>query len=238
VTDSTPAAPAGADVLRDLAANGCVRAAINFGNVVLAQKDARTGEARGVSVALARELARRLDVPVELVTFDAAGKVFEGLKTNAWDVAFLAIDPLRAEEIAFTSPYVVIEATYLVREDSPLRSVDDVDRQGNRIAIGRNSAYDLYLTRTIKHAEIVRRPTGGEALDMFLNEGLEAAAGVKEALVQFAQTHARLRVMPGRFMAIEQAMGTPRSRSAGAAYLRSFIDDVKASGFVARALEA
>ena len=223
-------------MLHDLAPQGRLRAAINFGNVVLAQQDERTGEARGVSVALARELGRHLGVPVELVTYDAAGKVFEGLKTNDWDIAFLAIDPKRAEEIEFTTPYVVIEATYMVREESPLQSTNDVDREGHRIAIGQNSAYDLYLTRTIKHAQIVRRPTGGEALDMFLNEGLEAAAGVKEALQQFAAKHPGLRVMAGRFMAIEQAMGTPKARQAGAGYLQAFIAQARASGFVAREL--
>src|SRR5207249_4217608 len=135
---------------------GKVRAAINFGNAVLAQKDPATGEPRGVSVDLARELGRRLGVPVELVTFDAAGKVFEAIKAGAWDVAFLAIDPARAAEIAFTAPYVLIEGTYLVRRDSPLRAIDDVDRDGVRIAVGKGAAYDLYLTRTLKHAQLVR----------------------------------------------------------------------------------
>jgi polar amino acid transport system substrate-binding protein len=221
----------------ELAPTGKLRAAINFGNPVLAQKDPRTGEPRGVSVDLARELGRRLGVPVELVTFDAAGKVFEALKTGAWDIAFLAIDPARAAEIIFTAPYVVIEATYLVPADSPLRTIEDVDRQGVRIAVGNKSAYDLYLTRTLKHAKLVRVPTSPAAIEVFLNDKLEAAAGVKQPLLQFAKAHPNVRVIDGRFMAIEQAMGTPRGREAGARYLREFIEEMKASGFVAKGLE-
>ena len=221
----------------ELAPIGKLRAAINFGNPVLAQKDPATGEPRGVSVDLARELARRLGVPVELVTFDAAGKVFEALKTGAWDIAFLAIDPARAAEITFTAPYVVIEATYLVPADSPLRTIEDVDRDGVRVAVGNKSAYDLYLTRTLKRAQLVRVPTSPAAIEVFLKDKLEAAAGVKQPLLQFAKTHPNVRVMDGRFMAIEQAMGTPRGREAGARYLREFIEEMKASGFVARGLE-
>jgi polar amino acid transport system substrate-binding protein len=221
----------------ELAPTGKLRAAINFGNAVLAQKDPATGEARGVSVDLARELGQRLGVPVELVTFDAAGKVFDALKTGSWDIAFLAIDPARATEIVFTAPYVVIEGTYLVPADSPLRSIEDVDRDGVRVAVGNKSAYDLYLTRTLKRAQLIRVPTSPEAIDVFLKDKLEAAAGVKQPLVQFAKTHPNVRVMDGRFMAIEQAMGTPKGREAGARYLRVFIEEMKASGFVARGLE-
>ena len=221
----------------ELAPTGKLRAAINFGNPVLAQKDPASGEPRGVSVDLARELGRRLGVPVELITFDAAGKVFDALKTGAWDIAFLAIDPARATEITFTAPYVVIEGTYLVPADSPLRTIQDVDRDGVRVAVGNKSAYDLYLTRTLKRAQLVRVPTSPEAIDVFLKDKLEAAAGVKQPLLQFAKTHPNVRVMDGRFMAIEQAMGTPKGREAGALYLREFIEEMKASGFVARGLE-
>ena len=232
---TVPIVPPGAR--SELAPTGKLRAAINFGNPVLAQKDPATGEPRGVSVDLARELGRRLGVPIELVTFDAAGKVFEALKKDAWDIAFLAIDPARAAEITFTAPYVVIEATYLVPADSPLRTIEDVDRDGVRVAVGSKSAYDLYLTRTLKRAQLVRVPTSPEAIDVFLKDKLEAAAGVKQPLVQFAKTHPNVRVMDGRFMAIEQAVGTPRGREAGARYLRGFIEEMKASGFVAQGLE-
>jgi len=230
-----PTVPPGAR--SELAPTGKLRAAINFGNPVLAQKDQASGEPRGVSVDLARELGRRLGVPVELVTYDAAGKVFDALKTGAWDIAFLAIDPARATEIAFTAPYVVIEGTYLVPTDSPLRAIQDVDRDGVRVAVGNKSAYDLYLTRTLKRAQLVRVPTSPEAIDVFLKDKLEAAAGVKQPLLQFAKSHPNVRVMDGRFMVIEQAMGTPKGREAGARYLREFIEEMKASGFVARGLE-
>jgi len=232
---TVPTVPPGAR--SELAPTGKLRAAINFGNPVLAQKDQASGEPRGVSVDLARELGRRLGVPVELVTFDAAGKVFDVLKTGAWDIAFLAIDPVRAAEIVFTAPYVVIEGTYLVPADSPLRTIQDVDRDGVRVAVGNKSAYDLYLTRTLKRAQLVRVPTSPEAIDVFLKNKLEAAAGVKQPLLQFAKTHPNVRVMDGRFMAIEQAMGTPKGREAGALYLREFVEEMKASGFVARGLE-
>jgi polar amino acid transport system substrate-binding protein len=221
----------------ELASTGKLRAAINFGNPVLAQKDQASSEPRGVSVDLARELGRRLGVPVELVTYDAAGKVFEALKTGAWDIAFLAINPARATEIAFTAPYVVIEGTYLVPADSPLRTIQDVDRDGVRVAVGNKSAYDLYLTRTLKRAQLVRVPTSPEAIDVLLKDKLEAAAGVKQPLLLFAKTHPNVRVMDGRFMTIEQAMGTPRGREAAALYLREFVETMKASGFVARGLE-
>ena len=232
---TVPTVPPGAR--SELAPTGKLRAAINFGNPVLAQKDPASGEPRGVSADLARELARRLDLPAEFVTYDAAGQVFDALKTGAWDIAFLAIDPARATEIAFTAPYVVIEGTYLVPADSPLRSIQDVDRDGVRVAVGNKSAYDLYLTRTLKRAQLVRVPTSPEAIDVFLKDKLEAAAGVKQPLRQFAKTHPNVRVMDGRFMAIEQAIGTPKGREAGARFLREFVEEMKASGFIARGLE-
>jgi polar amino acid transport system substrate-binding protein len=143
--------------------------------------------------------------------------VFDALKAGAWDVAFLAIDPARSAEIAFTAPYVVIEGTYLVPADSPLRTIGDVDREGVRVAVGNKSAYDLYLTRTLKHAEIVRVPTSPAAVEVFIRDRLEAAAGVKQPLVEFAKANANVRVMDGHFMVIEQAMGTRKDREAGAA---------------------
>lgn len=231
------------DVLKDLAPTGTLRAALNYGNGVLAQRGQSEQEPKGVSADLARELATRLGVPVTFVGFDAAGKVFEALKTpdgdpRKWDVAFLAIEPVRAAEIAFTPPYLLIEGTYMVAKDSPLRSVEDVDRPGVRIAVGPNSAYDLYLTRTLKHATLVRAEAGGgEAMiRLFLRETLDAAAGVRQPLEDYARTDPNVRVMAGRFMQIRQAMGTPQGRAAGAAYLRGFIEEMKATGFIAEAL--
>src|SRR5213075_284112 len=143
------------EAVRDLAPTGKLRAAINYGNTVLAQKDAKTGELRGVSVDLARELARRLGVPLELVPYDAAGKVNADATRNAWDVGFFAIDPKRGEEVAFTAPYVIIEGGYAVPEASPLRSVAEVDRPGTRIMVSKGSAYDLYLSRNLTSAQLV-----------------------------------------------------------------------------------
>ncbi len=224
------------NVVAELAPSGTLRAAINFGNSVLAQKDPASGEPRGVSPALARELARRLGVAVEFVAFDAAGKVFEALQAGAWDVAFLAIDPVRAAAIDFTAPYVVIEGTYVVPQSSPLRAIPDADRDRVRIAVGRGSAYDLYLTRSLKHATLIREPSAHEAFGRFLEDRLEALGGVRQPLAAFAASRPDIRVISGRFMVIEQAMGTPKGRASGARYLCEFVEAMKASGFVAKAL--
>jgi polar amino acid transport system substrate-binding protein len=235
---AAPAAAAAPDVMADLAPGGTLKAAINFGNPVLAQRDPAGGEPHGVSADLARELGRRLGVAVKFVTFDAAGKVFDALASGAWDIAFLAIEPERSAEIAFSAPYVLIEGTYMVTAESPLRHVEDVDRDGIRVAVGNKSAYDLFLTRNLKHASLVREPTSPAAVERFMKDGLECVAGVRQPLVQFAAAHPGLRVMEDRFMAIAQAVGTPRGRQAGAAYLRSFVEEMKASGFVAHSLQA
>jgi polar amino acid transport system substrate-binding protein len=223
-------------VVRGLALHGRLRAAINFGNITLAQRGDDGGEPRGVSVDLAHELGRRLGVAVELVVFDAAGKVFDALKTDAWDVAFLAIDPARSAEIAFTPPYVLIEGAYLVRDGSPFGTPDDIDRDGVRVAVGAGAAYDLYLTRTLKKASLERRSTAVEAIDAFLAEGFDAAAGVRQVVEAHAARHPGLRVMPQGFMTISQAMGMPRGREACVGFLADFIERMKSSGFVADAL--
>lgn len=223
-------------VVKEIAPQGRLRAAINFGNPVLAQKDATTGEPRGISIDLSRELARRLGIPVELVLFEAAGKVADAAKAGVWDIAFLAVDPGRANDIAFTAPYVVIEGTYLVPADSPLRTIGDVDREGVRIAVGRGSAYDLYLTRMLGKAQLVRAPTSPTVIDLFREQKLEAAAGVRQQLIAFASGQPDVRVMDGRFMVIEQAIGTPKGRDSALEFLKSFVEDAKASGFVAEAL--
>ena len=239
---TTPVAPTNntdsnlAGVVADLAPTGKLRAAINFGNPVLAAKDPATGEARGVSVDLARELGRRLGVPVELVNYDAAGKVVEALKSGAWDVAFLAIDPVRAAEISYSPPYVVIEGAYLVPRDSLIRSNADVDRPGVRVAVATGSAYDLYLSRALKQATLVRTPISDEVTGMFIAQKLEVRAGVKQQLEADARRVPGLRLVEGRFMVINQAMGTPRGREAGARFLHDFIEKMKASGFVAASL--
>jgi polar amino acid transport system substrate-binding protein len=220
----------------ELAPNGRMYAAINFGNPILAVKNPRTGEPEGVSVDLARELARRLGVTVQLVTFEAAGKVVEALKAGSLDIAFVAIDPARAVDISYSAAYVVIEGAYLVEENSPIRSNEEVDRPGIRVAVGSGSAYDLYLTREIKQAKLVRAPTSPAVVDTFLAQKLEVAAGVKQQLEADAKRLPGLRLLDGRFMVINQAMGTTKGRDAGAAYLRDFVEEMKASGFVAQSL--
>lgn len=220
----------------DLAPTGRLRAAINYGNPVLAKRGPG-GEAEGVSVDLARELAKRLGVPLEVVPFDAAGKVTAAAKSNAWDIAFIAIDPARGADMEQSPPYVVIEGAYLVRNESPLRSNDEVDRPGRRIAVGKGSAYDLYLTRRIKQAELVRAPTSPKVVDFFLGENLDVAAGVKQQLEMDAKRVGGVRLLPGRFMVINQAMASQKGKAAGARYVREFIEEMKASGFVAQALE-
>jgi len=222
-----------ASAVRELAPTGKLRAAINFGNPVLARKE----PLGGVSVDLSRELARRLGVPVEFVPYEAAGKVTDDATKDAWDVAFVARDPKRAENIEFTAPYVIIEGGYVVPGGSPLHRIEDVDRDGVRIAVSRGSAYDLFLSRTLRHATLVRAPSPPASIELFMKERLEALAGVKQPLVGLAKAHPELRVLEGRFMVIEQAMATPRGRPSGAGYLRDFVDEMKASGFVATSLE-
>lgn len=225
------------NVVRELAPTGKLRAAINFGNPVLAQREPSGSNIRGVSVDLTRELAKRLRVPIEFITYEAAGRVTDDAAKNVWDIAFVARDPQRAKDLDFTDAYVIIEGAYLVPAGSPLHKNEDVDREGVRIAVGRGSAYDLWLSRNIKRATLVRAPTSPAAVELFAKDKLDVAAGVKQPLVDYVARHPDTRMLPGRFMVIEQAMATPRGRSAGAKYLSDFVDEMKASGFVAAALE-
>jgi polar amino acid transport system substrate-binding protein len=225
-----------ADAIAELGITGKMRAAINFGNPILATRGPN-GEARGVSVDLAREAARRLGLPIELLTFNSAGMVVEAVKVKQVDVAFVAIDPVRAADMDYTAPYVIIEGAYLVRNDSALQRNEEVDRAGTRVAVGRGSAYDLYLSREIKAATLVRAPTSPAVTDLFLAEKLEVAAGVKQQLEADAKRVGGVRLLPGRFMVIEQAMGVPKGRTAAQVWLSGFIEEMKASGFVAEALK-
>jgi polar amino acid transport system substrate-binding protein len=232
---SIRAEPADARVVAELGGTGKLRAAINFGNPILANRSAG-GEAHGVSVDLAREAARRVGVPIELVTFNSAGGVVEAVKAQQVDLAFVAIDPVRAADMEYTAPYVIIEGSYLVRAASPLQRNEDVDRAGTRVVVGRGSAYDLFLTRELKAATLVRAPTSPAVTDMFLAQDLEVAAGVKQQLEADAQRVGGVRLLPGRFMVIEQAMGVPKGRAAAQSWLSAYIEEMKASGFVAEAL--
>ena len=225
------------DLVKAFAPTGVLRASINLGNPILAGRDATTGEPQGVSIDLATALAERLGVALKLVVFDAAGKSVEAVANEEADVGFFAIDPLRGALIAFTDAYVLIEGSYLVKDDSPLTRNDEVDRAGTTVAVGKGSAYDLYLTRELKHAAIGRAPTSPTTVDYFLEQGLDVAAGVRQQLEIDAGKRAGLRLLPGRFMVIRQAMGLPKSRGdAAAAALHAFVEDMKASGFVADAL--
>ena len=223
-------------LVAQLAPSGRLKVAINVGNVVLAQKGGSQG-ATGPSVDIANELGRRLGVPVDLIVYDTAGLVVSSLDTDHWDLAFMAIDPARADQIAFTAPYVFIEGTYMVKADAPYHNVGDLDRPGVRIAVGKGAAYDLYLSRTLKQATIVRSATSVLAIDQFKHDGLEAVAGVRQALEQAAASAAGYRVLPDSFNRIDQAVAIPKGREDALRYVAAFIEQLKASGFVRAALD-
>ena len=224
------------ELLRTIAPTGKLRASINVGNPILANLD-KDGKPFGVSIDLANGFGRLLGVDVELMVFDAAGKSVEAVTAEQADFGFFAVDPLRGAGISFTAPYVLIEGAYLVKESSPLQENSEVDQAGNRIVVGKGSAYDLYLTRELKHAEILRSPTSPTVVDTFIELGAEVAAGVKQQLESDAQRVPGLRLLPGRFMVIQQAMGLPKGRGdEAAAVLRQYVENMKASGFIADAL--
>jgi len=238
MTPTSPS-PAITPALRsEFAPSGTLVMGVNFGNIVHTQPDPAGGPPRGVAPELARELARRLGVPIRYVTYDIAGKLADAVKEGAWDIAFLAVDPARGETIAFSAPYLLIEGTYLVRQDSPMRRLGDFDRAGLKIAVGLKSAYDLYLSRELKNAELVRYPTSQAAIDAFVagKDGLGAAAGVRQPLAIAAKKDASFRVIDAAFMTIDQAAGVPRGRPLAERYLKEYIEEMKASGFVARKL--
>ena len=225
-------------IIKSFAPTGKLRASINLGNPILANKEPVSGQPFGVSIDLAQGFANRLGVDIELVVFDAAGKSVEAVRNEQADIGFFAIDPLRGEGITFTAPYVLIEGSYLVRQDSPLQSNDAVDRHGVRVTVGKGSAYDLFLTRELKHAEIVRAPTSPTVVDVFVEQELDVAAGVKQQLEADQKRYPGHRLLPGRFMVIQQAMGLSKSRGEAAAeYLAQYVEEMKVSGFVADALK-
>lgn len=227
-----------ASLLQSLVPTGRLRAVINLGNPILASRDAQTGAPVGVSVDLASELARRLGVEPEFLVVEKAADSVAALNQGRVDIGFFAIDPARGAEIAFTAPYLLIEGAYLVRADSSLQSNDEVDRAGHRVVVGKGSAYDLFLTRELKTAEIVRAPSSPDVVPAFLEQGLEVAAGVRQQLEMDAARQPGLRLLPGRFMVIRQAMGTAKASGQEAAdFVAAFVEEMKASGFVAAALQ-
>ena len=221
----------------DLAPTGKLRAGINLENVLLAVKDPSSGAIRGVAVDLAHELGRRIGVPVEILTFETAGRIADAVKTGACDIAFIAAEPTRSAEITFSPAYVEIEATYLVPAESSFRTIADVDREGGRIAVAANTAYDLYLSRSLQHAKLVRVKGASSAFNVFVADRLEALAGLRPMLIPYVETLPGSYLLDGRFTAIQQAIGISKGRDASIGYLRAFIEDVKASGWVAQAIE-
>ncbi|MBI5719557.1 MAG: ABC transporter substrate-binding protein [Burkholderiales bacterium] len=226
-----------ADIVASFTPTGALRASINLGNPILAGTDPATGAPRGVSVDLARAFAERLGARLELVIFDNAAKSVQAVTDEQADIGFFAIDPLRGQGISFTAAYVLIEGCYLVRDDSPITANEQVDAAGRTVVVGKGSAYDLFLTRELKAATIARSPTSPTVVDTFVELKADVAAGVKQQLEADAVRLGGLRLLPGRFMVIQQAMGTPKRRGEAAArLLGDFVEEMKASGFVAAAL--
>lgn len=214
-----------------------LRVAINHGNAVLAQMDKTTGQLRGVSVDMAQELGKRLGVEVKLIGFDAANKSVQALRQGAADVGFFAVDPQRSQGLLFTAPYVVIEGAYVVPQQSPIKTSADVDQRGIRVAVAEKSAYDLYLTRALQHAQLIRTTRSSEVVDLMLSRHLDVAAGVRQQLEKDMQSHPDLRLLQPGFMQIEQAMATSGSLVPLHAYLQAFVEQLKASGFIRQALQ-
>ena len=236
LTSSAVASDVSPRVRSELAPTGKLRVGINYGNFLLVTVGSRGAEARGVAPDLARELGRRLGVTVEFVGFDTAGAMADAVRTGAWDVAFLGAEPQRANEIAFTAAYLEIPATYLVPAGSPIQSLADVDREGVRVAAAEKSAYELFLSRNLKKAQLVRTKGIDASLETFVSEKLDALAGLKPRLLMDVQKLPGARLLDGQFTAVQQAIGTPTARAEGATYLRAFVEDAKASGFVASAI--
>lgn len=227
-----------APLLQALVPTGCLRAVINLGNPILAGRDASSGAPVGVSVDLAYALAQRLGVTAELLVVEKAADSVAAVTEGRADVGFFAVDPARGAGIAFTAPYVLIEGAYMVRHTSPLQHNDEVDVLNHRVVVGKGSAYDLFLSRELQHATIVRAPSSPAVVDVFLEQGCEVAAGVKQQLQADAARLPGLRVLPGRFMVIQQAMGTAKTAGLeAAAFVAAFVEEVKASGWVAAALQ-
>ncbi len=223
-------------VRSELAPTGTLRVGVNMSNFLLTRTDAASGKPVGVAIDLGNELGKRLGLPVEIIPYPNPGALADAAKTGVWDVGFLGAEPQRANEIDFTAAYVEIEATYLVRGDSPLKAIVDVDREGIRIAVPTKSAYELYLTRSLKHAKLVHEKGSDNAFKRFVDDKLDALAGLKPRLVTDQENLPGSRIIDGRFTAVQQAAGTPKGRPAGAQYLREFVEDIKASGLVARTI--
>ena len=225
------------DIISDLAPTGVLRAGINLSNFLLVTKVNSTGDPEGVAPDLAGEVAMRLGVSVKYVTFKSPGELADAIDKDVWDIGLIGAEPQRAETIAFTSAYAEIDATYLVPSDSRLNAIADVDSEGVRIAVTARSAYGLWLDRNIKHAELIRSDTLDSAYEEFVNAKLSALAGLRPRLLSDLGKLPGSRILDGRFMSVQQAIGTSRKNPAGAAFLRYFVEEAKSSGLVARLIE-
>ncbi len=234
--DPGPMKPPSKEILAELAPSGTLRVGLNYQNFLLILKDAPDGTPQGIAPDLARELARRAGLPIEYVRFDSAGKTAEAVREDKWDVAFIGAEPQRANEIAFSAAYLEIPITFLVPPGSPIRSIADIDQEGLRIATAEKSAYDLYLTRTLKKAKLVRVAGIPESFERFRDEKLEALSGLKPRLLIDEQAMPGSRILEGQVGAVQQAVGTPKARQAAAAWLAAFVEDIKASGLVGRTI--
>jgi polar amino acid transport system substrate-binding protein len=225
------------EIVSELAPHGVLRAGINMSNFLLVTGSSPSGDPEGVSPDMAREIAARLGVPVRYVPFPKPGELADAAGKDVWDIGLIGAEPARAEKIDFTTAYVEIEATYLVPAGSPLQTLADVDRPGVRIAVTARAAYDLWLERNIKHATLVRSSSLDAAYDQFVAEKLDALAGLRPRLLTDIRTLPGARILDGQFTAVQQAIGTARGNKAAAAFLQSFVDEVKKSGFVAGLIE-
>ncbi len=213
-----------------------LRAALNLGNPLLAKQTAPDTEPFGLSVDLAAELSRRLEVSLKFVCFPGAGKVFEATTSDVWDIAFLAIDPERLKQMNFTSPYVTLSGSFVVRTDSDLTRNEDVDQKGVRVVVGKGSAYDLYLSGALKNAEVVRVATSAAVVATMVRDGYEVAAGVRQPLEEQLAHFPDLHLLDGRFMTIHQAMAARKDSTLAIDLLQAFVEEMKESGFVERSL--
>jgi polar amino acid transport system substrate-binding protein len=225
------------EALDELAPSGVLRAGINMGNSLLVSGSTPAGEPEGVAPDVAREIATRLGVPVAYVPFARPGELADAAGQDVWDIGLIAAEPARAQTIAFSPAYAEIAATYLVPADSPLQTIADVDRAGVRIAIAARSAYDLWLSRHLQHAELVRAPGLDAACELFVKEKLDALAGLRPRLLSDVDNLPGARILDGQFTAVQQAVGTARQNQAGAAFLRAFVEEAKSSGLIARLIE-
>ena len=221
----------------ELAPTGVLRAGINMANFLLVTGRRDDGAPQGVAPDMASAVAERLGVEVDYVPYETPGQLADDATNGVWDIGLIGAEPARAEHIAFSAAYVEIEATYLVPADSPIQAVADVDQPGVRIAVAARSAYDLYLTRNIQHAELVRVAGLNASYDLFVNDKLDALAGLRPRLMSDVEKLPGARLLDGKFTAVQQAIGTPRDRGAAAAFLRDFVEEAKASGLVGQFIE-